>query len=167
MFFLFSFPLSFLGFSGISGISFMLGFSFGFPGCSFSFPGFSLMLGFSFFLQKFLIARISVDTPYYKEELVAMCRKAPIHDLVITNIHGSCRLEELDQAVNSEEVAAVTTRARESDISNVSAQVLKEAQQIDPTLGRIWESARAESQQKTRGKTTYRYEVQKGILYWM
>ena len=40
-------------------------------------------------VQKFPIARVSVDTPYYKGELEAMCMKAPIYALVIGNIPGS------------------------------------------------------------------------------
>ena len=40
-------------------------------------------------LQKFSIARVNVDTHYYKGELEAMCMKAPIYDLVIGKIPGS------------------------------------------------------------------------------
>ena len=40
--------------------------------------------------------------------------KATIYDLVIGQIPGSRRLEKSDQDANSEEVAAVTTRAQES-----------------------------------------------------
>ena len=90
--------------------------------------------------------------------------KVTIYDLVIGNIPGSHGLEE---------VVAVTAKAQEkherqtikpliearSDIPNVSAQVLKEAQQIGPTLKKLWEAARAETQQQIRGKTTYRYDV--------
>ena len=80
-----------------------------------------------------------------------------------------------DKDANSGEVAAVTSRAQEkrerqttrpqmvarSGIPDVSAQILKEAQQNDRTLGKVWKSARAKTQQQTRGKTIYRYEVQK------
>ena len=88
--------------------------------------------------------------------------------------HG---LEKPDQDASSEEVAAVTTRAQEkhrgklssnwSNIPDVSAQILNEAQQNDPTMEKLRESARAETQQQTRGKTTYRYELHTGILYHM
>ena len=67
--------------------------------------------------------------------------KTPIYELVTGNIAGSRRLEEPDQDVNSEEVAAVNTRAQEklerqaikplivakSDIPDVNAKMLKEA----------------------------------------
>ena len=70
-------------------------------------------------------------------------------------------MKEPDQDVNSEEVVAVTIRAQEkckrqaikplmaakSDIPDVRAQVLKEAQQNDPTLEKLWEGAQAETQQ--------------------
>ena len=48
-------------------------------------------------VQKFLIARISVDTSYYKGEMEAMCMKAPIYDLVNGSMPGSHGLEEPDQ----------------------------------------------------------------------
>ena len=76
-------------------------------------------------------------------------------------------------------MAAVTTRAQEkrerqaikplivakSHIHDISAHELKEAQQNYLTLENLWESARAETPQQTRGKTMYRYKVQKGVLY--
>ena len=45
---------------------------------------------------KFPIARVNVDTHYYKGELEAMCMKAPIYDLFIGNIPVSHVLEESD-----------------------------------------------------------------------
>ena len=65
-------------------------------------------------VRKFPIARVNVDTPFYKGDLEARCMKAPIYDLMISNIPGSCGLEEPDQNVNSENVAPITTRAQKS-----------------------------------------------------
>ena len=60
-------------------------------------------------VRKFLIARVNVDTPYYKGELKVMRMKAPIYELVIGNILRSRGLDEPDQDADSEEVTAVTT----------------------------------------------------------
>ena len=64
-------------------------------------------------VRKFLIARVSVDTSYYKGEAGSNVHEGiPIYDLVIGNIPGSssCRLKN---QIKLSEVAEVTTRSQE------------------------------------------------------
>ena len=39
-------------------------------------------------IRRLPVAKIPVDTPYYKRELYAMCVEDPIYDLIIGNIQG-------------------------------------------------------------------------------
>ena len=40
-------------------------------------------------IRKFPVARIDVDTPYYTGNLVALCVKEPVYDLIIGNVDGA------------------------------------------------------------------------------
>ena len=40
-------------------------------------------------IRKFPVARIDVDTPYYTGNLVALCVKEPVYDLIIGNADGA------------------------------------------------------------------------------
>ena len=91
-----------------------------------------------------------------------MYMKAPIYELVIGNIPESPGLEESDQDVNWEEVAAVTTRAQEERESQAIKPLIVSLQEWHlrfqhactggistewPDTGKALENARAESQQ--------------------
>ena len=39
--------------------------------------------------NQYKVAHITVDTPYYKGELEAVCMKRPLYDLIIGNILGA------------------------------------------------------------------------------
>ena len=55
---------------------------------------------------KFLIARITVQTPHYKGELEALYLKAPIYDLATYQRVAGWK-NQLDKDVSPEEVVAV------------------------------------------------------------
>ena len=65
---------------------------------------------------------------------------------------------------NHEKQAVIPQIVAKSEMPEVSAQVLNEAQLNDLTLEELWASARGETQPQTRENTIYRYEVQREIL---
>ena len=96
-------------------------------------------------LRRLPVAKIKVDTPYYKGKLKAMCVDDPICELIIRNIPGSCSPDTEQDA--TAHLATAVTRAQAardkkdlkplkmaSSIPNVEAAKLCEAQKNDPTL---------------------------------
>ena len=53
--------------------------------------------------------KVSIDTPYYKEEVLALCVEKPLVGLIIGNIPGALERNNLD--INWIPAVAVQTRA--------------------------------------------------------
>ncbi|XP_070550990.1 uncharacterized protein [Ptychodera flava] len=113
------------------------------------------------------VARLNISTPYYQGEVDALCMQTPIYDLIIGNIDGArepgnpnpslcVNHESSDASVHEtndgiEVVQAVQTRAQviaqgkpahpmivsECGKEIVTIEVLKEAQQTDPSLKQV------------------------------
>ena len=71
---------------------------------------FNVMLLIDNTARKVPIARISVDTPYFKGEVEAQCLSDPIYDLIIGNVPGAREAENPDPSW--QEASAVITRSQ-------------------------------------------------------
>ena len=112
---------------------------------------FNVMLLIDNTARKVTIARITVDTPYFKGQVEAQCLPDAIYDLIIGNVPGARPADEPDPTWR--EACAVTTRSQakkdgvvsplkepsyqESPI--VDKQNLKQMQSEDESLQKYWD----------------------------
>ena len=94
-------------------------------------------------------AKVSLDTPYFKGDTIALCIENPLVDVIIDNIPGARDAQEPD--INWVPIFAVQTRAQTKQSEqlksslrtpsiiegDISPQQIKEAQVNDPSLARI------------------------------
>ena len=94
-------------------------------------------------------AKVSLDTPYFKGDTLALCMENPLVDVIIGNIPGA--RDAYDPNINWVPALAVQTRSqaklpKQTKTSlktpniidrDISPQQIKEAQVNDPTLARI------------------------------
>ena len=136
-------------------------------------------------IRWFPLARLWVDTPCFVGEVQAMGMKEPICDLIIGNVPG---VKDVEEAVNDggeierevQQAQAVVTRAqakkadkpttplvvaRIPEVQKLGVQELKQAQEGDASLQKLWELAKEGKQLTTKGGCRYRYAKQKGVLY--
>ena len=59
-------------------------------------------------------AKVSIDTPYYKGEVLALCLENPLVDLIVSNIPGA--RERTDPDINWVHTLAVQTRAQSGQL---------------------------------------------------
>jgi len=137
------------------------------------------------------LAKVEVDTPYYKGLVEALCLKKPIYDLILGNIPGV--LDKPDLVVTGREVVAVAlevseegeavelqavvTRAQAkkdktdkplnvasiNDI-NVPVDTIKAMQKGDKTLQILWQKVET-GETKTDDESTVSFKVKRGLLY--
>ena len=123
--------------------------------------------------RKVLIARISVDTPYFKGEVEAQCLSDPIYDLIIGNVPGAREAENPDPSW--QEASAVITRsqAKKSDQHTplkvpsasespvVDREKLIQLQREDESLKKYWD--RDDILAKCQAEISF--EEKSGVLY--
>ena len=124
--------------------------------------------------QKYPLAVIDVDCPFFTGKTEALCMEDTLYDLVIGNIDGS-KLPEMSHF----SAAAVTrSQAKQSEnackklkvpdqIINEDKEALKQAQATDPNLdsfrGRVESGSITVSRGLNRGET--KFVQKKGLLY--
>ena len=137
-------------------------------------------------VREYPLAKIEVDTPFYKGEVVAMCMEKPLYQLVIGNIEGARNPNDPDRAwecsnrkVGSSECLGVETRAQkraklvplkplkvaEQVDDEVDFEDVKRAQTDDQSLKKYWKLARGKREPHVKGQSRYWYEEKKGLLY--
>jgi hypothetical protein len=124
------------------------------------------------------MAKIDIDTPYYKGEIEAMVLESAICGLVLGNIV----LDKPNEKWVSREltnIAAVVTRAQAEkekkamkplkvpkvEDNEITVVVLKKEQSNYNTLQRLWQYARENKIMKTKRGNKFRYEVEKDVLF--
>ena len=124
-------------------------------------------------MRKLPMASISVDTPFYKGEVHAICIPEAPYDLVIGNIPGARSHDDPDP--EWQEIGAVVTRAQakrpkkpnplvipgSTDRKEVCREELIKLQHEDKALCNLYKKTEPET---TRQRTIY-YKEKKGILY--
>lgn len=93
-------------------------------------------------------AKVSLDTPYFKGDTIALCMENPLVDVIMGNIPGERDAQDPD--INWVPILAVQTRATKQSEQlksslrtpsiierDISSQQIKEAQVNDPSLARI------------------------------
>ncbi|XP_067950510.1 uncharacterized protein [Watersipora subatra] len=122
---------------------------------------------------KLPFAKISIDTPFYQGDVMAMVMETPIHDLMLGNISGA--RSPCDPLPEQDQECSVVTRAQAienkrgekplSVVSNENIEVNREdlikSQREDDSLKRLYDATEA----ITKGKQQTRFMVKKDILY--
>jgi hypothetical protein len=130
------------------------------------------------------IAKININTPYYKGEIEAMVPKSLICDLVFGNIPGVLdkpdpnwtKHQEPKASIQESKVAAVMTRAQakkaEQQINalnvptpscnaEINVDSLKRAQKEDTSLNKLWSHALINKELMTKGGHKFRMKTAK------
>ena len=117
------------------------------------------------------LAKIVVDCPYYKGEVIALCVTNSLHDLIIGNVNGA------KMPIDGEIQAAAVTRAQANTKAKepkslevndgskwlaVNSLEFKTAQEADGSLNHIREM----NARKVKGEGTAYFKVENGLLYW-
>ena len=144
-------------------------------------------------VRKMPVARVHIDTPFYRGQVTALCVKNPIYDLVLGNIQGVRCASDPDpnwEPVSSMEgeqqptdvlhqAHAVQTRAQKarterpaqplkvpSPITDVvTAESLRREQQLDSSLSHYFKLAENSDPKIGKDGSVTRFLVEKGILY--
>ena len=119
------------------------------------------------------IAKIQVDTPYYVEEVEALCMQEPVADLIIGNITGAREADNPDPEWKL--AAAAITRARAGQEDNVKALKVKEiSSRFSVSREELCKLQNEDDELKTfskekdlakRGEFEMKFEKRQGILY--
>ena len=124
--------------------------------------------------QKYPLAVIDVDCPFFTGKTEALCMEDTLYDLVIGNIDGS----KLPDMSHFSAAAVTRSQAKQSEnacrklkvpdqIINEDKEALKQAQATDPNLdsirGRVESGRTTVSRGLNRGET--KFVVKKGLLY--
>ena len=124
--------------------------------------------------QKYPLAVIDVDCPFFIGKTEALCMEGKLYDLVIENIDGS----KLPDISHFSAAAVTRSQAKQSQnayrklkvpdqIINEDKEALKQAQATDPNLdsirGRVESGRITVSRGLNRGET--KFVVKKGLLY--
>ena len=116
------------------------------------------------------LAKIVVDCPYYKGEVMALCVSNSLHDLIIGNVDGAKM--PIDGEIQAAAVtgAQANTKAKEpkslkvNDGSKwlaVNSSEFKTAQEADGSLNHLREM----NARKVKGEGTAYFKVENGLLY--
>ncbi|XP_038052264.1 uncharacterized protein LOC119724977 [Patiria miniata] len=136
-------------------------------------------------IRKSPVAKISIDTPFYRGQVEAICMKNPVYDVILGNVLGVRDPRDPDENWSPEKTTgpdltlAVQTRAQKaadekppkslkvpSCISDVvTAEDLQAAQESDPTLQRCRELAKESELRTGKNGHTSHFVKRKGILY--
>lgn len=120
-------------------------------------------------------AKVTVDTPYFQGEVIAMAMEKPIRDLLIGNIrgarspgdpdpewnHSAAAITRAQSAKERQPIAPLTMRSNKADTIGMSKTHLQELQRDDPTINRCWQGQGKEQ----KGPYDTDFIVKKGILY--
>ena len=134
---------------------------------------FNVMLLIDNTVRKVPIARISVDTPYFKGEVEAQCLSDPIYDLIIGNVPGAREAENPDPSW--QEASAVITRSQAkksgqhtplkvpsaSESPVVDREKLIQLQREDGSLKKYWDR----DDILAKGQAEISFEQKGGGLY--
>ncbi|KAJ8050336.1 hypothetical protein HOLleu_03495 [Holothuria leucospilota] len=135
-------------------------------------------------------ANISVDTPFFRGNVTAVCMKSPVCDLIIGNIPGARGAEDpdprwregcTDHSMEVDEkasAATVLTRRQaqiesqglrklkvSSPIPNVTPDMLSTEQEKDVTLKKCRELAKSGEVMESKNGSSHRYVKENGILF--
>ncbi|XP_041452935.1 uncharacterized protein LOC121406002 isoform X3 [Lytechinus variegatus] len=146
-------------------------------------------------VRKMPVARVHIDTPFYKGDVTALCVKNPIYDLVLGNISGvRCPSDpdpewkpdyspsEIEQPSTDgilDQAQAVQTRTQKARTDQpaqplrvpppitdvVTAKSLLKEQQSDSSLSRCFQLAQDSDPKVSKDGSVSRFLVEKGILY--
>ena len=145
-------------------------------------------------VRKVPVARVYIDTPYYRGNVTALCMKQPIYDLVLGNIAGvrcpsdpdpewedlcSPDVELLDTDVRVDQAQAVQTRAQKarterpvqplkvpSPINDIiKAEDLQREQRLDPSLTHYFKLAEDSELKIGKDGSVAKFLTVNSILY--
>ena len=128
-------------------------------------------------IRRVPVAEVTLDTPFFKGTIKAVCMRNPLFDVIIGNVPGTCDAVSSSLAIveNNHEVGAVITRQQEqrakkqdkplkvSDAvdGNVTKDLLAQMQRDDTSLKSCWDNIKLSSETDTGAA----YVVQKDLLY--
>lgn len=120
------------------------------------------------------VAKVTIDTPYFKGDVVAWLMDKPLYDIIIGNIEGAREPNNPDTTYSVNIVTRQQARLREKpypklkvpdSIKHVSIQDIEHAQQSDPKLTKIRNYAKEEKIfEKDSGEKVY-YKFKNNLLY--
>nr|XP_054751019.1 uncharacterized protein LOC129256850 isoform X2 [Lytechinus pictus] len=132
-------------------------------------------------VKRFPLAIVDVDTPYFTGRVEAVCMQNPLYDLILGNITGVRAADDPDLSWSPKfhGICAVETRAQRRDREKpyralktpkpfeniVTPQMLKTAQQEDPTLNRARELANSQDEKVTRHNGTSSFYFHNDLLH--
>ncbi len=120
------------------------------------------------------IARVNVDTPYYKGEVQAWCIEHPLYDLIIGNIDGA--REPNDPEVLKSVSVLTRNQAKQKNkpypklkvpgnIKDISVENIEHEQQSDASLFKIREHVSSKKEFKKTNGTKMSYVSKNNLIY--
>lgn len=116
-------------------------------------------------IRRVPVAEVTLNTPFFKGTIKAVCMRNPLFDVIIGNVPGTCDAVSSSLAIveNNHEVGAVITRQQEqrakkqdkplkvSDAvdGNVTKDLLAQMQRDDTSLKSCWDNIKLSSETET------------------